>query len=137
MIWRSHDAKEINALINHPEIKENSDVGEIDVTDLMGYIWICGKGFLFVFVDIGDGVYECHVGATRAQRGKEALIMGFESLKYMRDNTSCDKVMGIVPKFNRAAIKYGHLLGFKTTAIEECNINGQVIECEIMEKGVR
>lgn len=138
MIWRSHDIDEINKLINNPEIKENSNIDhEIDVSDLMGYIWICGKGFLFVFIDIGDGVYECHVGATRAQRGKQAIIMGLESLRYMRENTSCDKVVGIVPCSNRAAIQYGKLLGFSIVGAGNYNIGGEIMECRIMERGVR
>ena len=128
-IWRSHDPKEINELINNSEINENDELDA--ASTIKDNVWLLGHGFFSFFINQGNGLYEVHIGVMPQQRGKIALKQAKKALDFMFFETDCLKVVGIIPLSNKSAIKFGRLLGFKSCGIVKHEyMRGGIIECE-------
>lgn len=134
-IWRSYNPKEINLLINDPEIKQSSlTEGELDsASTIENNVWLLGDGFTSFFINKGDGLYEVHIGVAPKERGKIALSQARKAIDFMFSETDCQKIIGIIPADNKAAIKFGRLLGFGSEGIKIHEYErGGDMKCEIL-----
>jgi len=58
--------------------------------------------------------YEVHISMLPSARGRPGVKAAKKAIEYMWKRSTALKLVGFVPEYNKAAIKFGHLVGFKT-----------------------
>jgi hypothetical protein len=123
MIKRAIDRDEIDYYVNHPEILEDmgysGDVLDTDAVVSEDNYFLIGKGCLFIFVPLGDSVYDGHSGAIRDVRGKNVVQDGKNAIEYMFNETDCVQISGYTPLENIAARKFNVKVGFKSMSKDD------------------
>jgi len=61
--------------------------------------------------------YEVHISMLPSARGRTGIRAGRKAIEYMWQNTSARKLVGFIPAYNKAAIKFAELTGFKKEGI--------------------
>lgn len=107
---RTFDAKFINSVVNHPEVKESAgvpDAEEVDVGPMLQDVRnVClvtpGGGFLLFWK--APATYELHTQFLPEARGAEPLKAVEQAFFYMFINTDCMTINTKVHKDNTGAI---------------------------------
>ena len=61
--------------------------------------------------------YEIHVSMMKEHRGKAGVKAAKEGIEYMWQNTSARKLVGFIPAYNTAAVKFARMMGFKKEGV--------------------
>jgi L-amino acid N-acyltransferase YncA len=61
--------------------------------------------------------YEVHISMLPSARGRAGVKAAKKSVAYMWRATKARKLVGYIPTYNKAAVKFGHLVGFTTEGI--------------------
>lgn len=123
-LWRSFDAEEINALVNHPDVLPGVCVGEpapLDVTGLLANklnLFLLGAFGGCAFIWKGPGIFEGHSFFLPDGRGRWALDASRAMLDELFLHTQIGNcVWGWTPIANRAARAFNRRLGFTSDGI--------------------
>jgi hypothetical protein len=130
-VWRSFDAADINPVFNHPTVFPNvstPDLDRIDVTALVSdprnVLRMAASGGV-IFCQVEPGIYEVHTAFVKPERGsKGSQIRNAASMSihgniclnaywWMFTHTDCMVLQTKIPAFNRAAIVFAPLLGWR------------------------
>jgi hypothetical protein len=85
-----------------------------------------------------EGVYQAHVFVQPDIRGKEAIILAKQILRWMYENTDCKRMVGLTPEYHRRALVFARLVGFKPTGLsEESILKDGVLHNEVMSEHMR
>lgn len=71
------------------------------------------SGIIFTFARLNGATWEGHISVIREARGKEAIAAARETITWMFTQTSARKIVGFTPVFNRPAVLFSKLVGFK------------------------
>ena len=121
-IWRSFDAADINAIFNHPTVFPNVSVPgleKIDVTNLVSdprNVMLMADGGGIIFCQIEPGIYEVHTAFLKPERGSygpHIRNVCQNAYRWMFTHTDCMVLQTKIPAFNRAAIVFAPLLGWR------------------------
>ena len=140
MLRQVYDPQEMAVIINHPEVLPGSSLGLTDHFDpsplfdnpLDVFLMDDIGGFMCFYE--GDGVYDCHSFFLPEGRGKEALRVAKESIKYMFEVVKAQHLVGWTPVEKRDARMFSRMAGFKAVGIEQhqYGLGEQFYECEKM-----
>lgn len=74
--------------------------------------------------------YELHISILPEYRGKEAIRLGKEGIKWMFNNTNALKLIGMTPIFKYPAYVYSKRCGFKDEGLnrQSCLNNGKLYD---------
>lgn len=95
----------------------NFFIGEGDASALVEdhrNVCLVSEGGGFIFAWRGPGVYEAHSFFLPTHRGKFAIRAGREALEMLHDEYGAEKIWGLTPLNNRAALFYNRLCGMKS-----------------------
>lgn len=123
MIERSFNAGFINSVINHPTVREGSEVnGSADVSKIVederNYLLANEHGG-FIAINTEPRVYEYHTQFLPEGRGLSAIEAGWESLAYMFNETDCEKIITQVNTNNKTAQRYTALFPFRKVGADD------------------
>lgn len=131
MIRRTLNADEIDALLNHPDIRPTiGGEGYLNCDMLIEdrrNIFLVADGGGACFAWRGPGIYEGHSFFTA--RGKEAVSLGKQMLSVMSDQAKM--VWGTTPERLRHVRMFNRLIGFKSLGMIDTPDLGR---CELFEK---
>ena len=94
---RSFDSEFINSVLNHPEVREGAEIGvDADVSEIVdnpvNFLLVNEHGG-FIYVNLGDGMYEVHTQFLPEGRGMSAYHAAKESVRWMFINTDCLRII--------------------------------------------
>jgi hypothetical protein len=103
-IRRSFDAKEINEIVNHPDIFPHVTVPGVEFIDVGPQLedprnvllMTEGGGIFCLWQDFG--IYECHIHFLKPFRGVNAILAIEEASKWMFTHTDCLTLWARVPE---------------------------------------
>lgn len=138
MLHRVYDPEEMGHIINHPEVLPGSSLGLTDHFDpsplFENPLNVCLMddigGFMCLYE--GGGVYDCHSFFVPEGRGRAAIKVARESIRYMFDVVKARELVGRSPVENMAVRKFSRLAGFSVVGVEDhrFSADGPVMECE-------
>lgn len=124
---RSHDAAEINAILNHPEVYPwvacRIPRGEVDVSGLLAdprnvLLMLRGGGF-FCVAQTPPGlpamIYEVHIQFLPNYRGLQVYHGAKHGVAWMFDNTEAQQLVAYIPTKLRTSQHVAHYAGFRRT----------------------
>ncbi len=121
-VRRSFDASDINPIFNHPTVFPNVSVPgleKIDVTNLVAdprNVLLTADGGGIIFCQIEPGIYEVHTAFLKPERssnGPHIRNVCQNAYRWMFTHTDCMVLQTRIPAFNRAAIVFAPLLGWR------------------------
>lgn len=139
MIQRETDARNINAVLNHPQVRPwvaNSDAGQLDVTPLVqnpkNFLLMGQYGGCF-FVEIVPGVYEVHTQVLPLGHGEWTRDMTLECVKWMFTRTPAFEIVTRVPQGHIAAKTAAQQVGmrYEFSRSNECRFRGHMVDVRI------
>jgi hypothetical protein len=108
-IERSTDAAFLNRVVNDPSVFEAVALGGKEPINLEAAVLDEGNVFLrnehggFLFMNLGDGIYDVHTQFLPDGRGLAALISAGDAARYMFVETDCLAIRTFVAHSNKAA----------------------------------
>jgi hypothetical protein len=111
-IWRSTDPAEIVRIMNDPAVfpmisvpgMEHFTVDVIqEILDDPRNVLLMAGGGGFLFMNMGEGIYEIHTNFLPSRRGRHVVEAGLAAAHWMFTHTDCWMLQTRVPVFNRAA----------------------------------
>lgn len=122
-LTRDFDAKRLNAIVNdpavYPDVHGTID-GPLDFSMIAknhnNYVLMGEHGGL-IFHQHQPGLFEVHTQVLPAGRGKWALYMAKEALRWMFERTSCLEVITRVPQGNVAATALTKAVGMNSVTV--------------------
>ena len=75
------------------------------------------KNSMFIFVAMNTILYEVHAAIIDGPTRKNFMKHGRAVLDYMFANTTCQKVMALIPEYNRATAIFAGNIGFKREGV--------------------
>lgn len=121
-VWRSYDASDINPIFNDPAVFPNVSVPgleKIDVTNLVAdprNVLLIADGGGIIFCQIEPGIYEVHTAFLKPERGSNGPHIRnvcVNAYRWMFTHTDCMVLQTRIPAFNKAAIVFAPLLGWR------------------------
>jgi RimJ/RimL family protein N-acetyltransferase len=98
-------------------------VDEIDMRQALNnemvYVLSPNKYCMIMFIPLNLVTYDSHICSLPEFKGKELVEFGKESIVWMFENTSCQKIVANIPEYNRKAIIYALLCGFEKEGINK------------------
>jgi len=67
---------------------------------------------VFVLIPQNAITYEVHTAIKQESRGRVGFKAGRDAIKWMFENTGCQKLISWVPEFNRSALVFASMNGF-------------------------
>lgn len=120
MLERSHDAAQINAVVNHPEVRPHvgaPEIGDLDLTELVArpeHWFLMGEHGGFMLGWSAPGVREIHTFVLPEGRGKWAEDARAAMLDYARDNGT-QMLWTKIAEADRHVIRYARQGGMQFT----------------------
>lgn len=124
---RTFDVDTVSGFLRHPEIypamaDDYSDVGMVQqaaVSLISGGVWAVqpSESALFLYFPRTLTWWEVHTLVLPEGRGKKAIEDGKAGLRWVFNNSSCEKVVSLVPEFNRQALLYAKRVGLTVEGI--------------------
>lgn len=139
MLWRDRNAKFINKVLNHPEVRPwvaDAAEGKVDVSaqasDPNNYL-LCGQFGGCMFFYVMPGVYEVHSQCLPAGRGEWMAAFVDEAARWMFTKTPCWEIVTRVPGSHSAARALTVRMGFtkEFTRENECKFRGDIVPIDI------
>lgn len=118
-VWESHDADEINRLLNHPAVISKVRVGKSAPMDVSGLLadprnrFFCGAHGGVSLNWTGPGIYQCHAFCAPEGTGRAALSVAEFAQAAMFGSGSADLIWAQVHDENRPACLFLRWLGFR------------------------
>jgi hypothetical protein len=109
-VARAYDAKFIDSVINHPQVRPYVGLPEGGVISLATLlrdrrnILLLGEGGGIFYHFIDDGIYEAHTQFLPENRGKYVVEFCLASVDWMFRNTEASELWTRVPHDNRPAL---------------------------------
>tara|TARA_B100000678_G_scaffold289414_1_gene299909 strand:- start:10268 stop:10675 length:408 start_codon:yes stop_codon:yes gene_type:complete len=105
-------------VINHPSVRPTAQQGThpLSSEELLSNpenIAVAGVGGVVLFVAKGNGVYQGHIFALEASRGRQALHLGEAAIQRLKEAPGVRKLVASVPMQLPAARYYCRRLGLK------------------------
>lgn len=138
MLRQVYDPEEAGRILNHPEVIGGASLGLTDYFDpsplFENPLNIClmdDIGGFFCLYE-GEGIFDCHSFFIPEGRGREAVRVARESIKYMFDVAGAQQLVGWSPVENRAVRAFSRMAGFKIMGIEPHRFypEGEEMICE-------
>jgi hypothetical protein len=120
MLERSHDAAQINAVVNHPEVRPHvgaPEIGDLDLTELVArpeHWFLMGEHGGFMLGWSAPGVREVHTFVLPDGRGKWAEDARAAMLDYARGNGT-QMLWTKIAEADRHVIRYARQGGMQFT----------------------
>lgn len=120
-IRRTFDPKEINAILNHPDILSwmEGDGGAIDISERLKrpdiLIALVGEHGAFTAYRLMSGVYEFHTAILPDGRGRWARQFADAGMLWMFSQTDAMELLTRVPEGHRGARAMACLMGLRQT----------------------
>ena len=77
------------------------------------YVLMPNDGCLAIGVPYNEYIFHFHIGALPDYRGKQAVSAFKEVARWVFDNTTCLKIVGLEPAVRKDAVRFIRLLGFE------------------------
>jgi len=74
---------------------------------------------VFIFIPYSETLYQGHSAVLPCARGKQAIKHGKEACRWLFQNTTCQKIMGLTPVYLRNAILFSLMVGFKKEGLQK------------------
>lgn len=132
---REATAEEVNAIANHPDVYDMLLLGAIHPQCAMDYEDALDSPLVTAFIDGGfaaifqwtsPDVYECHVMATKAARGRKMIASSREMLAEMK-RRGAKRIWGQPSVYNPAAVSFVKLMGLRYQGTGHHPIAGDVV----------
>lgn len=115
-----------NSIMRHPDVfpfirdDYSPDVEDFTARTLlempMVYFLLPSPGCLFILVPfVTSTMYEGHTAVVPESRGKQAIQAGKDAIRWMFENTRCERIVGFFPESNRRALLGAIHMGMKRT----------------------
>lgn len=119
---RSHDAGELNRLLNHPRIRPNmGGEGELDGSGLLGVFYLSDHGGM-LFHESDPGLWEGHWLFTSPAPYGMALAMVEKFVLEVKPKM----LWGRVPVANRAARLFTRRIGFESLGLRAAPFQAEI-----------
>lgn len=143
-IWRSYDAREINAVLNEPRVRPwvaDAKEGVLDISAKVankGNVLLMGQWGGFVCLGYGAGIYEVHTQVLPEGRGAWTSDFAAAGFHYMFTRTDCVEIITRVPQGHVAAKALTEHVGFRYefTRHNECLFRGNVVDVSIYSRSL-
>jgi hypothetical protein len=122
-VRRSFEASDINPIFNDPTVFPNVSIpglDHIDCTNLVEdprNVLLMADGGGILFCQIEPGIYEVHQAFLKPKRnskgGPHIRNVNVNAYRWMFTHTDCMVLLTRIPAFNRAAIIFAPLLGWR------------------------
>ncbi len=141
MVRRETSADFVNRIANSPAVRPFVDyTGQSEPLDFSpavgrstqtGIVWLSnGEDALAAFPQTGDREYQAHLFFDASCRGKRALSIAREMLDWLKPHA--DRVWGLIPLRNRAALWFASALGFARVEETATEAEGPVLYVELV-----
>ena len=121
------DIREVELIIGHSTVyHDSSDDGGGDPVHAFdvafwwlttpGNVVFLGHGAVVMFQPRNFITYEMHLGFIQGAR-REITRQACEAGKWLFGNTSCKKVVAMIPEYRRSLIRYARMCGMKQEGI--------------------
>lgn len=139
MLIRTHDAGEVNRILNHPAVRpfvaDETD-GVLDISERVSNqnnVTLIGEYGAFVCIKYDIGIYEVHTAILPDGRGRWAMDFARDGALYMFTATDCVEILTRVPMGHVAAKALTEAMGFRPlfTTPPECRFRGELVPCHI------
>lgn len=70
-------------------------------------------GILFMFLKQSASLWCVHTCVLPEKRGRQSVRAGIETTKWMFNNTPCKSIMSYIPEYNKPALMFAHLCGYR------------------------
>ncbi len=123
MLTRTYDPEILNKIINDAAILpyvRAANEEYLDATEIISdhkNVCLMGPYGGFFCIYIGDGVYEGHTHFLPEGRGREAVAIGKEAIRFMFDVVGAKKIIGYTPLNNRPARMFNRFIGMKVIGV--------------------
>lgn len=124
------DAKIANKIIHHPKVypyitddyavfvePHLGRLGEFFLNQEMYYVLNPCKGVLFILTPRNLTTYEVHSMALPNARGSKVIEAGQDAIRWMFENTTCEKIISWIPEDNKRAKIFALRSGFKVEGL--------------------
>lgn len=143
-VWRETDAKGINLILNHPEVRPwVAEFGEgvIDITpavENLDNILLMGEHGAIFFFNILPGTYECHTQILPSGRGEWSSKFAVAVLDWMFSKSNAWEVTTRVPAGHIGALALAKGVGFRHefTSMEPCLFMGKTVTASILRVSI-
>lgn len=113
----------VNAVINHPQVRETVQAGlhRLDSRDVLSNeenYAVAFEGGVALFMGLPNSVYEGHIFTLPTSRGSEALRFGKAAIQRLFTERRARKLVASVPLELRAARFYCRRLGLKSESVD-------------------
>lgn len=117
MVSFCDDATFVNSIVNHPSVFPwicGPLTDAADLSELMGsgrYTALMGEHGGFLFLNLGNGIYDAHSAVVPEGRGAWAVLAAQHALRIMFEERDAREIMMACPKGNlavRALVKSLH-----------------------------
>jgi hypothetical protein len=140
MVRPETSAEFVNRIANSAAVRPFVDyTGKsepLDFTPAVGYatqtgiVWLSnGNDALVAFPQTGDREYQAHLFFAETCRGRRALGVAQEMLDWLKPYA--DRVWGLIPLRNKAALWFASALGFQRVEETETEAEGPVLHVEM------
>ncbi len=134
-VWREHDARGVNVILNHPEVRPwvaDTGAGDIDLTPAVenqNNILLMGEHGAIFWQFIMPGTYECHTQVLPAGRGPWAHKFAIAVLDWMFTRSNAWEATTRVPRGHIAALALAKSVGFEEefVAMDPCRFRGRLV----------
>jgi hypothetical protein len=139
-VWRETDARGVNAILNHAEVRPwVADIGEGEI-NISGpvandeNILLMGKFGAVFFIYLMPGCYECHTQILPEGRGAWAHKFAVAVLDWMFARSNAWEVTTRVPLGHLGALTLARSVGFQHefTSMDPCLFRGEWVKASIL-----
>lgn len=109
-VSREYSAERVNSVVNHPDVRPWMGSIELGPLDLSGAVadprnvLLMGQGGGLLFMQLEAGLYEVHTQFLPEHRGKEAVAVVRDALRWMFTRSDAVEIVTRVPKGNDGAL---------------------------------
>lgn len=139
-----HEIQEVEQIIGHSTVYHDSSDDGCDDPKFafeVAFWWLTtpgnvvflGNGSVVMFQPRNFITYEMHLGFIQSAR-KEIPRQACEAGRWLFENTSCKKVMAMIPEYRRSLIRYARICGMKQEGISRKSFQrgGNLFDCVIL-----